>query len=161
MAPMRRLAALALLAAPAITAVAAAGCGTQYVPMPATCTDTNAAGYARALRAAPADVRLPGGTRISECLHRVRDDAELQNLGAILFRTAERQATLARERRDPGAALRLGYLAGAVHAGAGGTAGGPGAELVNRIDRPAASLLDGGALERAVRRGIAAGEARG
>src|SRR5687768_16836082 len=70
--------------------LAAAGCSPEEenVPVPVACTDTPE-DVVLALRAAPRDVRLPGGTLISECVTRANTDAELQNLGIVLTTAAE------------------------------------------------------------------------
>jgi hypothetical protein len=142
-------------------ALGPAGCGDNTRRMPATCTDTDAAGYERALRAVPGAVRLPGGTPISECLWRVRSDAELQNLGAVVHVVAEDLALRARERRDTEAARRLGYLGAAVAVGARRSSG-ISAELARRVEVAAAGLADvSPALGRALREGQAAGATRG
>jgi len=66
------------------------------------------------LRAAPGAVRLPGGTRLSECITRAYQDAEVQQLGFTLTPVADQLARSAR----PADALALGYLLGAVERGA-------------------------------------------
>jgi hypothetical protein len=139
----------------------AAGCADTTPPMPSTCTDTDAAGYERALGAAPGAVRLPGGTPISECLWRVRTDAELQNLGAVVHTVAERLALRARDARDATAARQLGYLGAAVSAGAQHS-NGVSAELARRVEVTATGLDElSPALGRALREGQAAGAQRG
>jgi hypothetical protein len=153
---MRRPAALAI----ALT-LAAAGCTKDEPVMPSACTDTRAAGYVAALRTAPGEVRLPGGTRISECLRRVRSDAELQNLGAVLFAVAEELGARAREQRDTAAARQLGYLAGAARAGAA-RSNGISSELSRRIDSAGRGIDESSAtLARALREGLVAGRAHG
>jgi len=136
-------------------------CGNNTPRMPSACTGTDAAGYERALAAAPGDVRLPGGTSISQCLWRVRTDAELQNLGAIVHVVAEDLAGRAREQADADAARELGYLGAAVAVGAH-RSNGISAELARRVET-AASGLDAGppAVARALREGQAAGARRG
>jgi len=139
----------------------AAGCGHDEPRIPPTCLDTDRAGYERALRAAPGPVRLPGGTAISECLRRVRTDAELQTLGTTLHGVAEDLALRARERDDVDAAARLGYLSGAVSAGAARSAG-ISAELARRVQVAGSGLADvSPELARALRDGQDAGRARG
>jgi hypothetical protein len=128
--------------------------------MPNSCIDTDRAGYERALASAPQDVRLPGGVAISTCTKRVRTDAELQNLGSVIHGVAEDLAGRARE-GDAGAARSLGYLSAAVAAGSA-QSNGIAAELSRRIETTGVGLADGGpAVTRALRDGLAAGQARG
>jgi hypothetical protein len=151
MTSMRRSAALA-----AGLALALAACGTDAPAMPSTCTDTDQAGYANALRAAPGDVRLPGGVPISTCLERVRTDAELQNLGSVVHVVAERLATGARD-GDVAAARELGYLNAAVAVGAAAS-NGISAELARRVSVTGSGLADA---PPAVARALADGQAAG
>jgi hypothetical protein len=104
-------------------------------------------------------VRLGGDTPISSCF----TGAESPDVA----QTAVKAATVlnGRARRDPGgqAAVSLGYLDGAIHAG---TAHVPSeADLVRRIDTAARYNPHGGsigaAFERAFGKGYAAGEATG
>ena len=156
MAPMRCLAALGVALALALTA-----CTKDEPAMPATCTTTHADGYARALRAVPAPVRLPGGTRISECLRRVRTDSDLQDLGVILYQVADRLGDRARAGRDPAAARELGYLAGAVRAGAE-RSNGISSELSRRIDRSGIGIDElSPTMARALQAGLVAGGTTG
>jgi hypothetical protein len=148
---MRRSAALA-----AGLALALAACGTDAPAMPSTCTDTDPAGYANALRAAPRDVRLPGGVPISTCLERVRTDAELQNLGSVVHLVAEDLAAGARA-GDVAAARELGYLNAAVAVGAAGS-NGISAELARRVSVTGTGLADA---PPAVARALADGQAAG
>jgi hypothetical protein len=144
-----------------VVALAAGGCGQNAPRMPTSCTDTDTDGYQRALEAAPGDVRLPGGVPISLCLRRVRTDAELQNLGAIVHVVAEDLALRTREHRDPVAARRLGYLAGAVAAGAARSTG-ISSELARRVAVTGVGLTDlSPAIGRALAEGQRAGQARG
>jgi hypothetical protein len=140
--------------------VALAACGKDEPRMPATCTTTDRAGYERALSAAPGDVRLPGGVPISTCLRRVRTDAQLQELGTIVHAVAEDLALRADERGDADAARRLGYLSGAVAAGAD-RSNGISAELARRVAVTGTRLDDTPALARALAEGADAGAARG
>jgi hypothetical protein len=126
--------------------------------MPSTCTDTDQAGYEQALRAAPGAVRLPGGVAISECLHRVRNDGELETLGATVNTVAEDLAARVREDGDVAAARELGYLGAAVDAGASHSAG-IAEELARRVSVAATGLTDGAA--PAVKRALTAGQAAG
>jgi hypothetical protein len=138
-----------------------AGCADNRPAMPSTCTDTDAGGYERALAAAPGPVRLPGGTPISECLWRVRTDADLQNLGSVVHTVAEHLALRARDARDATAARQLGYLGAAAATGAQRSNGISG-ELARRVEVAATGLDElSPALARALREGQAAGARRG
>lgn len=127
--------------------------------MPSICIDTGREGYERALAAAPGDVRLGGDVPISTCTRRVRTDAELQNLGTIVHGVAEGLAERARD-GDAVAALRLGYLVGAVGSGAD-RSGGIAAELSRRVENTTTRAAGDPATDRALARGAHAGRARG
>jgi hypothetical protein len=145
--------------AAALLCLGLAACGQERAPLDSTCTESPEA-VLRALRAVPGRVRLASGTPLSQCVARARTDAELQTVGLVLTNAAERLARRA-EHRDEGAALQLGYLAGAVRRGAARTAG-IHAELERRVARAGAFVDEAGPrVERALLRGIAAGEARG
>jgi hypothetical protein len=156
MTPMRCCAALALGLA------LATGACTQDAPhMPNTCTTTDQAGYEKALRAAPRDVRLPGGVLISDCLRLVRNDGELQNLGAVVHTLAETLAGRVREGGDVAAARELGYLSAAVDSGAQ-RSNGISAELARRVSVTGTGLREvSPAVARALTEGQAAGADRG
>jgi hypothetical protein len=161
MVPMRAPAALTLT----LSMMLVAACAQQTPPMPSTCTDTDVAGYERALMRAPGAVRLPGGVAISQCLQKVHSDAELQNLGTIVHTAAERLADRGRG-GDRRAALRLGYLSGAVSAGAA-RSNGISAELARRVENAGVGLADAddpslpAGVAAALSRGVQAGAARG
>jgi hypothetical protein len=140
--------------------LALVACGEQQRPVAASCT-TGAGVIERALAAAPRAVRLPDGTRLSACVAEANTDAELQTTGLVLTNAADRLAERAMH-GDAVAALRLGYLAGAVRRGAQRTAG-VGAELERRITRAGAYVAeDGGtAAGAALQRGLAAGRVKG
>lgn len=113
-----------------VLAVVAPGCG-QGRPRIALECQAGARAVERALSAAPAPVRLPSGTPLSQCVEKSVTDADLQNTGALFTDVADRLA-----REVPGsdaAAVRLGYLVGATERGARHT-NGVGAELVNRMN---------------------------
>jgi hypothetical protein len=156
---MARMASVA--AALVLCVLALSACTKKEPPLPSACLAAQDAGYERALRAAPGEVRLLGVTRISECVRRVRTDADLQNLGLVLFRVADGLAVRARDGADPAAARQLGYLTGAVRAGAAKSAG-ISAELARRVER-AAFKLDGSSrsVGTALHQGLVAGKARG
>jgi hypothetical protein len=152
MTPMRCSAALAVG-----LALAMGACTKDDPPMPYACSGTDQAGYERALQAAPATVRLPGGVAISDCLRKVRTDAELQNLGAVVHVVAERLADRVRDDGDLAAARQLGYLAAAVDTGAA-SSNGISAELARRVSVAATGLSE---VSPAVARALTAGQAAG
>lgn len=141
-----------------ILALALAGCGSpRSTPLPQACADQRA--IAGALQRAPAAVRLPGGTRLSRCVQiAARNDGDLQTLGPVLTRSAD--GLRAQAASDPAAALRLGYLVGAVRRGAAGTPG-VAAQLARRVEQLAALGATGPRSQSALQRGIRAGEASG
>jgi hypothetical protein len=151
----RRIAASAVL----VLAAAAGGCAGDDPAMPAVCTEASVAAYAHALQAAPGPVRLTGDVPISVCARRASSTGQLRDLGTVLSAVAHEQAEAAREHGDVQAGLRLGYLAGAVHAGAS-RSGGVVAELDYRITN-AARGIDRPQVAQALERGIAAGRATG
>ena len=139
-------------------AAAAVGCGSSGdTPVSTACVEGPGA-VTSALRAAPGAVTLADGTPLSACVEAATSDAELQNVGVALTQAAEELE--ARAPADPRAALELGYLIGAARRGAGSAAALQ-AELVHRLERSGA--LDGPTPEarRELKRGLAAGEARG
>ena len=141
-----------------LAAALLAGCGSDDGPPVSTLCFESAAAVTEALRAAPGEVALKDGTRLSACIDGARSEAELQNVGAALTGAAEELEL--RAPSDPRAALELGYLVGAARRGAGSESAVQ-AELVRRLERSAA--LDGPTPEAAaeLRRGLAAGEERG
>ncbi len=147
--------ALAAVAAELISG--ATSCTSTVAPVPVACTEDPAV-IARALDGAPGTVRLVDGTSISTCVLRAQSEGDLQSVGAVLTTVADDLRVSARS-QDP-AALRLGYLIGAVRRGASHT-NGVQAELVRRLEQD--SLLDGTPITRqaAMGRGIAAGQAGG
>ena len=113
-----------------------------------------------ALRQAPGDVALQDGTRLSRCVSAARTDGDLQSLGFSFGRLAD--VLRARSRTDVSAALQLGYLAGAVRAGARLAPGGLADQLARRMQQLA--VLEPGArpaAASALTRGLRAGEGRG
>lgn len=135
-------------------AALAAGCGqSRPRPLPPACTD-GPDQVLQALRHAPDGVALTGGTKLSDCVRRAFDDAELQQLGYAFTPAADRLAA----RATPDAAFQLGYLLGAVRRGAGKT-NGVHVELVRRLESTV--TFDDPALVAAARRGAAAGERGG
>ena len=141
----------------AVLLLLAGGCSEQGRPPPSPECTAGPAEVAKALAAAPGEVRLVDGTRLSECVRSAESDAELQNLGIVLTDVAEDLEADARE--DPRAALRLGYLVGAARRGApSDSALQP--ELVRRLQGNMAMDLPA-AGEQALAEGLRAGEARG
>src|SRR5918999_6608192 len=110
----------ALLALPLAALVAACGTGDEPSPDPA-CT-ASAGAIERSLARAPRQVTLSGGTRLSECVERSRNDAQLQELGRVLTQVSDALAVRA-QAGDEDAATRLGYLVGATRRGAARTSG--------------------------------------
>ena len=135
-----------------------AGCGSaEPATVPAACLGEPAA-IARALDRAPAAVTLADGTRLSRCVSLARAEGDLQALGLVLTRVADRLRM--RAAAEPAAALRLGYLVGAVRRGAQASPG-LAAQLARRLEQIAAP---GGAQPDAgspLEQGIRAGEAGG
>lgn len=130
-----------------------AGCGSRLPALPPACSD-GPQHVLRALRAAPGAVRLADGTPLSRCVASAYADGEIQQLGFGFTQAAD---ALART-HTPAAALRLGYLVGAVRRGAARTNGVQG-ELVRRLESTV--RYDDPALQAQARRGARAGEARG
>jgi hypothetical protein len=137
-----------------------AGCGSSGSEGPPAACLAPADEYLSALEDAPGEVRLGGATAISECFTGTEDPG--------IGQAAIKAATVlnAEARRDPGGpeTVMLGYLAGAVHAGAA-NAGGADADLVRRLDAAARFREGGGTLgpafERAFGKGYAAGQQGG
>jgi hypothetical protein len=143
----------------AILALLLAGCARdQDDPVPAACLDAPGT-IVQALQRAPGTVRLAGGTRLSTCVSRARADGDLQALGVSFMTVAD--TLRARVAADPGAAAGLGYLAGAVRAGAAANEG-LASELARRIERASALAGDAPTAARAaLASGLRAGEGGG
>jgi len=140
-----------------------AGCGEDDAQTPVACfgdSDT----YLAALEAAPGEVRLDGTTAISDCLVENQSEGDLGSVGEPLIGAATQLNREAREAPGGAAAIRLGYLIGAVQEGASKT-GGIHEDLVIRLDAAARFSQAGGALpvefERAFGEGYAAGQTSG
>lgn len=143
-----------------LTAMVASGCGATSAPLSAACTGGQQT-IRRALRSAPRPVRLPDGSRLSQCIRTGTDQADLMDVGASFTSVADALRDRAREQRDVAAAVQLGYLVGATRKGAGRT-NGVMAELQRRIELVGGRLQDEvPALADAVQRGLTAGEQRG
>jgi hypothetical protein len=114
-----RFAAALLIAA---LAAALVGCGNSDESTPVACLEGGGA-YQRALKAAPEEVLLEDETLISECLTRNQTGGDLARVGEAMLETAT--ALNAEARDDPGgdAAVRLGYLLGAIARGSEGSEG--------------------------------------
>ncbi|HEV3001711.1 MAG TPA: hypothetical protein VGW75_13300 [Solirubrobacteraceae bacterium] len=149
---LARAAAALVLAALALTA-----CSRSDGPAPSPECTVGPRELAKALRAAPGDVRLVDGTPISDCVGRARSDSNLQNIGLALTRVAEDLEAGARTAPRP--ALELGYLIGAARRGAPHDSSLQ-AELVYRLERSAAVSMPP-ECERALVEGMRAGERRG
>ena len=125
--------------------------------VPVACVESSAA-IERALAAAPDEVTLGDGTRLSQCVAQASSDADLQTFGGLATAVAERLEQ--RAAADTAAALQLGYLVGATRRGAR-TTNGVMLELVRRIERSADVPGLQPPAEAALLRGVRAGEERG
>jgi hypothetical protein len=153
--PPRR--ALALAVALTTLAAATSGCGEDDRPLPAACV-AGVKPIAQALSRAPAAVRLSDDTKLSTCVERARSDADIQTVGIVFTREADRLA--ADLPTSDRAALQLGYLTAAVRKGAAHTSG-IHAELVRRIGQAAGIGGPPPARRAAFDAGLRAGERDG
>ena len=97
------------------------------------------AALARALERAPGAGRARRTARaLSRCVQLARAPTATCSRSAISLMRGRRRAARARAQRDPGAALRLGYLVGAVRARRARDARGLAAQLARRIEQSAA-----------------------
>ena len=119
-----RLAPCNLLACLAFVFLASSvfGCGNQDDSTPIACLE-GAGAYEKALRRAPAAVRLQGGTPISDCLASNQEAGDLEQVGEAVVEVATNLNAKGREEPDSDAALRLGYLIGAAQRGAADSEG--------------------------------------
>lgn len=157
---MRRGAALILAGALAL----AVGCGSDDESRtPAACLGPSST-FLEALDRAPEEVRLEGATPISDCLVPDQDAGPLAQVGESMVGAATELNREVRRDRDPGAAVQLGYLVGAVQEAAS-TTGGIHEDLVLRLDAAARFAGDDrtfpASFERAFGAGYAAGQERG
>ena len=138
----------------AIGVLLLAGCSrSDPPPTPVACLGPSAT-ISHALDRAPAKVTLADGTSLSRCVRLAAShDVDLQELGTSLMRVSDDLQLAAQT--NPQAALRLGYLVGAVRRGAAKTTG-LAAQLARRIEQTA-PIGDPGA-RGALQRGIALGE---
>ena len=145
------------LTIPALTvALLLGGCARETEPqLPAACR-SGAEAVRVALEQAPEPVTL-AGTRLSECLGRAGATADIQQVGGYYLEAATVLAADARRDPDGPAAVRLGYLVGAVRRGAASTQGFH-AEMVRRIEQETLPL---DTRARAFRAGERAGRAAG
>jgi hypothetical protein len=148
---------LACAAAGAAAAAFASGCGSGNDPPPAACSDGSRI-VLGALQKAPGDVALENGTLISTCVRRSLDTGEIQTLGFTYLAVANTELKLMP--RSDAAAVRLGFLVGAVRRGARKT-NGVQLELVRRLEQVAGVGGPPGPRRAAYRRGMAAGEDHG
>ncbi len=145
----------ATTAAASTLALLLAGCSTQDRALAPACTGEPEAVLA-ALRRAPEPVTLRDGTKLSACISVARSAADLQTLGITLVRVAD--SLRGRAAGDDRAALQLGYLAGAVQAGARHASGGIAGQLARRVEQVAALGPDAPRASReALQRGLRAG----
>jgi hypothetical protein len=115
-----------------LAALGAAGCGSQNDnSTPVACLEGEAA-YLVALRSAPGDVKLAGGTPISDCLAENQQAGDLAGVGETLVTTATKLNAEARAEPGGVANLQLGYLLGAAQRGAEKTEG-IHADLIRRL----------------------------
>jgi hypothetical protein len=145
----------------------ALGCGacgsSTESATPLACLDPTGQ-YLRALQSAPGEVRLGGGTAISDCFSGTQAAGDQAEVGQTVIQAATELNAAAR--RNPGGAdtVSLGYLVGAVQEGAS-HASGINADLVRRLDTAARFNPGGGTLgasfERAFGKGYAAGQESG
>ncbi len=148
------------LAGVTVAMLALGACGADDPPeTPSACVGP-AADYVRALAQAPGEVRLAGSTAISDCLVEEQATGALESVGSSLVNAATRLNDEAR--RDPrgDAAVRLGYLSGAVDEAAEST-GGIHEDLRLRLASAARFVPGGGSLPASFERGFAEGYAAG
>ena len=148
---------IAALAATALIAVLAAGCGDDSESdTPQACLGT-AAEYRQALAAAPDDVSLGDGTAISDCLPAEQTSGELASAGEVMITAATDLNADARNDPTGPAAIQLGFLVGAIERGADPIH----ADLVRRVNTAARFIPGGGLLpaefERTFGQGYSAG----
>jgi hypothetical protein len=114
-----------------------AGCGRSsgLESAPAACTGGSpvdrVSTFTTALKHAPAPVRLSDGTSISDCLAHDADSGDIQNVGSMLLTITQK---LVDAPTSSATLVELGYLSGAVHAGAA-KAQGVDSEIERRIDQ--------------------------
>lgn len=139
------------------TLLALSSCGSDDAETPGACL-TEGGSYRQALAAAPGEVTLEGGTRISECLVPEQEGGELARVGEAIVDAGTELNTQARKDPTGPEAVRLGYLVGAVERGSEGIH----ADLVRRLNAAARFSPQGAGVlpaefERTFGRGYAAG----
>ena len=133
-----------------------AGCSTNGdEQLPAGCVPA-ADALVEALAAAPGRVEL-SGTSLSSCLVKSSEPADVQELGAVYLAAATKLGRSAARDPEGQAALRLGYLVGAVRRGSERTPGFH-SELLRRIEQEAVPITGRSAAYAA---GIRAGRRSG
>lgn len=147
----------------AVLAVGSAGCGERDDSTPVACLEGTRV-YVEALGDAPGEVRLAGGTPISDCLAENQEAGDLATVGEAMVAAATELNAGAREQPGGDATLQLGYLIGAAKRGADRSEG-IHTDLVRRLvvagryapgDQPLPP-----AFVRAYREGFDAGQAGG
>lgn len=144
----RRVKPLALVAVVALVALAGCARDAGEAQLPTACVSSEPADLLLALEAAPDPVRVDG-TAISDCLPKRSSAGEIQDVGFLMLRTAQRLG-------DESRALPLGYLVGALRRGAEDS---PGLhlEIVRRIEQEAEPLSDTLGFARGERAGRTSG----
>jgi hypothetical protein len=127
-----------------------AGCAQEEPKMPTACLEDHA--VPTLLKHAPAPARFADGkTKLSDCLVRTSDTADLQTFSVVVLN----EATFLRSHPDGQSLVKLGYLRGALHRGADG---GLQDEFLRRFDD---ELLGVDTQSPAFKRGEAAGNDSG
>jgi hypothetical protein len=108
------------------------GCGNEDERPAAACTASPDA-VVSALDAAPGRVRVEG-VALSSCLTEGSDSDDVQRVGTTYVEAAAILSRRASRRPEGDAALRLGYLVGAVRRGGRGTHG-IHSELIRRLEQ--------------------------
>ncbi|MBS1879637.1 MAG: hypothetical protein JST31_09005 [Actinobacteria bacterium] len=148
----------------ALAALLLSACGAGSEPTTPPACFEGAAAYAKALSAAPAEVRVNGETLISECFAERQASGDLEAVGEALVTTATRLNGEARAEPGGQANLELGYLLGAASAGSEATQG-IHANLLRRLEVAARYAPGGQPLSprflAAYREGFDAGEEQG
>lgn len=153
-------AATALLALAALAPLG--GCGKQDDSTPVACLEGKGV-FLAALAGAPGAVKLGGDTPISDCLAENQAGGDLATAGEAMLQTATELNGEARTVPTSPAALRLGYLLGAVQRGAERTEG-IHSDLVRRLTVAARYSREGplpAAFRSAYREGFDAGHSGG
>jgi hypothetical protein len=141
-----------------------AGCGSSGGSSTPDACLSPAKAYLSALADAPGQVRLAGGTAISDCFGATQGAGTQADVGQTVVAVATQLN--AEARRNPGGpeAVRLGYLVGAVEEGASHSSG-IDADLVRRLETAArfnpGRGIFGVAFEHAYGKGYAAGQETG